>query len=85
MAKIEVYMTPTCPYCTRTIALLDKKNVEYTKHNIAGDSELREKMIERTGGKTSVPEIFVDDVLIGGCDQLHMLDANDELDALLNG
>ena len=85
MAKVEIYLTLTCPYCIRAVGLLNRKNVEYTKHNISGNADLRTQMMERTGGKTAVPQIFINDKLIGGCDELHMLDANDELDALLNG
>ena len=83
MARIEIYTWSTCPFCTRAKALLDRKGVEYTNHDITGDDAARAKMIERTGGPKSVPQVFVDDKHYGGCDDLHMLDANDELDAIL--
>ncbi|MCB9982213.1 MAG: glutaredoxin 3 [Rhodospirillales bacterium] len=83
MAKVEIYYWTTCPYSTRARALLDKKGVKYTGYDITGDDAARAKMIERTGGPKTVPQIFIDDKLIGGCDDLHMLDANDELDKLL--
>ena len=84
MANIEIYTTRTCPFCIRAKALLDKKNVSYTEHDVSGDPEARALMTKRAGGATSVPQIFVNDALLsGGCDGLYMRDANDELDALL--
>ncbi|MFK7839034.1 MAG: glutaredoxin 3 [Bdellovibrionales bacterium] len=84
MAKVEIYYWTTCPYCTRALSLLDSKNVEYTGYNITGDEAARAKMIERTGGPKSVPQIFIDDNHIGGCDDIHALDAKGELDKILN-
>ena len=84
MAKVEIYYWTTCPYCTRARALLDSKGVEYTGYDITGDDAGRQKMIERTGGPKSVPQIFIDNQHIGGCDDLHALDGKGELDALLN-
>ena len=83
MAKIEIYTWTTCPYCRRAKALLDSKGVEYTEYNITGDEAARAKMVERTGGPKSVPQIFVDDKLIGGCDDIHALDAQGQLDSIL--
>lgn len=85
MVKIEIYTWSTCPYCTRAKALLDSKDVAYTNYDITGDDEARAKMIERTGGPKSVPQIFVDDKHYGGCDELHALDAQGSLDRILNG
>lgn len=84
MAKVEIYYWTTCPFCARALALLDKKGVEYTGYDITGDEAARAKMIERTGGPKSVPQIFIDDKHIGGCDDLHALDDKGELDPLLN-
>lgn len=83
MAKIEVYFWTTCPYCKRARGLLDAKGIEYIPHDITGDDAARQKMIERTGGPKSVPQIFIDDAHIGGCDDLHDLDAQGKLDAML--
>ncbi|MCB1580418.1 MAG: glutaredoxin 3 [Rhodospirillales bacterium] len=83
MANVEIYYWTTCPYCKKARALLDKKGVEYTGYDITGDEAARAKMVERTGGPKTVPQIFIDDKLIGGCDDLHMLDTNNELDGLL--
>ncbi len=64
--------------------MLDAKNIEYTVHNITGNDPERIKMIERTGGASSVPQIFINDIHYGGCDDIHALDAKGELDGLLN-
>ncbi len=85
MAKIEIYTWSTCPYCTRAKALLDSKGVAYTNYDITGDDAARAKMIERTGGPKSVPQVFVNDVHYGGFDDIHALDAQGKLDGILNG
>ncbi len=83
MAKIEIYTWATCPFCVRAKALLDMKDVDYTEYMIQGDDAARAKMIERTGGPKSVPQIFINDVHHGGCDDIHALEAKGELDGLL--
>ena len=83
MAKIEIYTWSTCPFCKRGKSLLDSKGVEYTEYDITGDEEARSKMKERTGGPKSVPQIFIDNEHIGGCDDLHDLDGKGELDQKL--
>ena len=84
-AKVEVYYWKTCPYCIRARGLLDSKGVAYTGYDITGDEAARAKMVTRTGGPKSVPQIFINDKLIGGCDDLHALDAKGKLDDLLKG
>ena len=84
-AKVEIYYWTTCPFCTRARALLDSKSVDYTGYDITGDEAARAKMIERTGGPKSVPQIFINDQHIGGCDDLHALDGQGKLEELLNG
>lgn len=84
MAKIEIYTWKTCPFCVRAKQLLDMKDVDYTEYMIQGDDDARAKMITRTGGPKSVPQIFIDDVHIGGCDDIHALEAKGELDNILN-
>jgi glutaredoxin 3 len=84
-AKVEIYHWTTCPFCIRARALLNKKGVQYTDYDITGDDTARQKMIERTGGPKTVPQIFINDQLIGGCDDLHALEAEGKLDGLLNG
>ena len=83
MAKIEIYTWSTCPYCRRAKELLNSKGVEYTEHDISGDDAARAKMVERTGGPKSVPQIFVNDTLIGGCDDIHALDKQGKLDEII--
>jgi len=84
-AKVEIYYWTTCPFCRRALALLDKKGVQYEGYDITGDNEAREAMIERTGGPKSVPQIFINDDHIGGCDELHALEGQGNLDNLLKG
>jgi glutaredoxin 3 len=88
MAKVEIYTKGYCPFCTRATALLEHKaaalsglNVEQI--SIDGDMALREKMIARSNGSYTVPQIFINDVHIGGCDQLVTLEMSNKLDALL--
>ncbi len=82
-AKVEIYYWTTCPFCTKARGLLDGKGVEYTGYDITGDEAARAKMVERTGGPKSVPQIFINDVLIGGCDDLHALEKQGKLDKAL--
>lgn len=81
--KIEIYTWNHCPFCHRALALLDAKGVDYTNYDITGNDAERAKMVERTGGPKSVPQIFVDDQHYGGCDDIHALDAKGALDGIL--
>ena len=80
--KIEIYTWSRSPFCIRAKSLLDRKGVEYSEYCIDGDEAARSKMAERAG-KRSLPQIFVDNKHIGGCDDLHALDRTGELDSLL--
>ncbi len=80
---VEIYTWQFCPFCIRAKALLDRKGVEYTEYAIDGDEEAREKMAERANGKRSLPQIFVSDRHIGGCDDIHALESQGELDSIL--
>ncbi|MCL1467977.1 glutaredoxin 3 [Argonema galeatum] len=82
-ANIEIYTWRTCPFCIRAKALLKQKGVEFTEYSIDGDWEAKAKMSERANGRTSVPQIFINDQHIGGCDDIHELDAAGKLDELL--
>lgn len=84
MANVEVYYWTTCPYCTRARKLLDEKGVAYKGYDITDDEAGREKMVERTGGPRTVPQIFINGKHIGGCDDLHDLENAGELDKLLS-
>ena len=81
--NIEIYTWQSCPFCIRAKALLKNKGVKFTEYAVDGDEPARAKMAARGDGKRSVPQIFIDDVHIGGCDAIHDLDADGKLDALL--
>ena len=83
MAKIEIYSTQVCPYCVRAKDLFKRKGVEYTEIRVDQDDALRQTMMDRSGGKRSVPQIFINDQHIGGCDDLYALDQAHTLDPLL--
>ncbi|ATY30691.1 glutaredoxin 3 [Sphingomonas psychrotolerans] len=83
MAKIEIYTKAFCPYCTRAKALLDSKQVEYEEIDITMGGPRRQEMIQRANGRTTVPQIFIDDKHIGGSDDLAALDHQGGLDPLL--
>ena len=85
MPKIEIYTWTTCPYCIRAKALLDSKEAKYTEYNITGDDSARAKMVERTGGPRTVPQIFINGKHYGGSDDIHAMDAKGELDKVLAG
>jgi glutaredoxin 3 len=80
---IVIYTKPFCPYCTRAMALLDSKGAKYEEILAAMDADKRKEMLERSGGRSTYPQIFIGERHVGGCDDLHALDANGELDALL--
>lgn len=81
--KIEIYSTATCPFCYRAKKLLHGKGVEYQTIDVTNDPRARAEMTRRAHGRETVPQIFVDDVHIGDCDQIHALDARGELDRIL--
>lgn len=82
-ANVEIYTWSTCPFCIRAKALLNKKEVNYQEYVIDGDDIEREKMAIRANGRNTLPQIFISDKHIGGCDDLHRLEAQGKLDELL--
>ena len=84
MAKIEIYTWQYCPFCIRAKGLLKKKNVEYLEYQIDGDQNARASMTERADGRRTVPQIFIDNKGIGGCDELHALEESNQLNVLIN-
>ncbi|MCL6436044.1 MAG: glutaredoxin 3 [Leptolyngbyaceae cyanobacterium HOT.MB2.61] len=82
-ANVEIYTWSMCPFCIRAKALLEKKGVKYTEYCIDGDEVARAKMAKRANGRRSLPQIFIDNQPIGGCDDLYALNAQGKLDALL--
>ena len=83
VANVEIYTWQTCPYCIRAKLLLWWKGVDYTEYKIDGDGGARIRMAERANGRKTVPQIFINDQHIGGCDDLYTLDAKGKLDPLL--
>ena len=82
-ADIEIYTWQTCPYCIRAKMLLRWKGAKFTEYKIDGDEAARSKMSERANGKRSVPQIFINNQHIGGCDEMYKLDTQGKLDPLL--
>lgn len=85
MPKIEIYTKFTCGFCFRAKALLKNKDVGFDETDITMGGPKREEMIQRSGGRTTVPQIFINDHHIGGSDDLAALDQSGELDVLLAG
>lgn len=83
MAKVEIYSTPVCPYCTRAKALLQGKGQDYTEIDISVSPQVRDEMMTKSGGRRTVPQIFIDNQHIGGFDDLYALDQKGGLDPLL--
>jgi glutaredoxin 3 len=82
--KIEIYTTATCPYCIRAKALLNKKGAAFEEIRVDVNPALRPEMVKRASGRTTVPQIFIGDRHVGGCDDLHDLDYEGQLDPLLS-
>lgn len=82
MADVIVYTTRICPYCVRAKQLLDRKGVSYREIDVSDDHEARMALVTRTGQRT-VPQIFINDQPVGGCDDLYALERAGRLDALL--
>jgi len=83
MARVEMYSTSWCPYCARARSLLKSKGVACSEIDIDEEPQLRGEMMRRAGGRTSVPQIFIDDEHIGGCDDMVALDRKGLLDKKL--
>ncbi|GCL35334.1 MAG: glutaredoxin 3 [Sphaerospermopsis kisseleviana] len=84
-AKVEIYTWSTCPFCNRAKNLLLNKGVDFIEYNIDGDEVARTEMAQRANGKRSLPQIFINNHHIGGCDNLYTLDSTGQLDTLLGG
>jgi glutaredoxin 3 len=83
MKPVRMYTTPICPYCVRAKSLLKKKGAEVEEVDVLMDIEAREEMESKTGGARSVPQIFIGDTHVGGCDELYALEKDGKLDSLL--
>jgi glutaredoxin 3 len=83
MTEVIIYSTPVCPYCVRAKNLLKNKGVSWQEINVAGDEALRDAMIEKAGGRRTVPQILINGTHVGGYDDLYALDQSGKLDAML--
>jgi glutaredoxin 3 len=83
LAEVIIYTKPGCPYCAMAEALLAKKGVEYTEIVASNDPEKKQEMIQRSNGRMTFPQIFINGTHVGGSDDLHALDRKGELDPLL--
>lgn len=84
-ANIEIFTRPGCGYCSAAKSLLTRKNATFKEFDVATDPKFREQMLKRSNGGTTFPQIFIDEVHVGGCDELYALDREGKLDALLAG
>jgi glutaredoxin 3 len=82
-ANVEIYTWSRCPFCIRAKALLDKKGIDYTEYCIDGDEAARDEMAQRANGRRSLPQIFINNEHIGGCDDMFALDRQGQLDTRL--
>ncbi|PLL14577.1 glutaredoxin 3 [Tabrizicola sp. TH137] len=80
---VEIYTTPICPYCLAAKRLLTKKGVDFTEIDVSRDPALRDAMTARAHGRRTVPQIFIGGTHVGGCDDLHALEADGKLDPML--
>jgi len=84
LARVEVYTKVFCGFCVRAKHLLESKGVNFEEYSVDGGGPKRDEMVERSGGRMTVPQIFIDGIHIGGCDELLDLERRGELDAKLN-
>ncbi len=85
MKNVTIYTKPTCPFCHAAKDLLKKKNVGFKEIYILNRDNLRSEMMKKSGGRHTVPQIFIGDAHVGGCDDLHALESKGKLDKLLAG
>lgn len=83
MKKITIYTTTYCPYCVKAKKLLERKGLKYEEIDVTEKADLREMLVKKSGGRKTVPQIFIGDHHVGGCDDLHALEAASKLDPLL--
>lgn len=84
MKQIDIYTTPYCPYCIAAKELLNRKGAAFNEIDVSRDRDLRTQMTTRANGGYTVPQIFIGETHVGGCDDLHALDSEGKLDPLLN-
>lgn len=84
MPRVEIYTKAFCPYCSRALSLLKGRGVPYDEHDVTMGGSLKAEMVERTSGRLTVPQIFIGDAHIGGCDDLVDAERSGKLDRLLS-
>jgi glutaredoxin 3 len=84
MPKVKIYTTPICPYCVRAKALLKKKGATFDEVDVFMDADARQEMEDKANGARTVPQIFIGEKYVGGCDELYALESEGRLDPLLN-
>jgi glutaredoxin 3 len=84
MKPVTIYTTPICPYCVRAKSLLGKKGASYEEIDVMMDMKAREEMLAKSGGARTVPQIFIGETHVGGCDELYALERDGKLDPLLS-
>jgi glutaredoxin 3 len=84
MAQVTIYTRDWCGYCARALKLLNDKGAEFTEFNAGADPQKRQEMLQRSGGRSTFPQIFIGDRHIGGCDDMMALERGGKLDELLN-
>lgn len=85
MQPVTIYTRPFCGYCSRAVNLLTSKGVDFNEIEAGMDADLRREMVERSGGGSTFPQIFIGEQHIGGCDELMELEDSGQLDAMLAG
>jgi len=85
MQTVEIYTSNFCGFCVAAKRLLKSKGVEFTEYNVGRDAAMRQEMMARANGGHTVPQIFIGDKHVGGCDELHALERAGKLDAMLAG
>lgn len=83
MAKVEIYTSPLCGFCHAAKRLLTAKGVEFVETDVAAQPEKRREMVQRANGGRTVPQIFINDIHVGGCDDLYALESAGKLEPLL--
>jgi glutaredoxin 3 len=84
-ANIEIYTRPGCGYCSAAKSLLTRKKAAFTEFDVAKDPDFRQAMFDRAGAGSTFPQIFIDKIHVGGCDELYALDREGKLDGMLAG
>jgi glutaredoxin 3 len=85
MARVTLYTTRFCPYCSMAKRLLGEKGVAYEEIDVGGNAALRQEMTRKANGRRSVPQIWIGKTHVGGCSELYQLEETGKLDALLAG